>query len=131
MKYQAIDSDYIREMKEYDEFMRDKKLLYKGMKYGYFVAIFIIILSAFFSGNLVLAQSSNTDYDFENAYAYNGVLPESPEMLNLRNTTDDSGNYPATYSFEDEIGLTGTAISFIDRDNSCLLYTSPSPRDRS
>ena len=118
MKYQAIDKEWIEEMKEYDKFMIERKELYKGLKYGYFVAILIIILSAFFGGRLVLAQSTSNDYKFENGYAYNGGLPETPETINQRNASEPDGLFSATYSFVGETGLNSTDIGFIDADDS-------------
>ena len=123
MKYQAIDSDYIREMKEYDEFMRDKKLLYKGLKYGYFVAILIIILSAFFSGRLVLAQASSVDLNFENGYAYNGSLPETPETINQRNATEQDGIYKAPYSFQNDTIGSDDPVGWVS-ENGANCFTS-------
>ena len=54
------------------------RLLFKKLKYGCFLfIILILIFNGFLIGNLVSAQLSNIDYEFQNGYAYNGELPET------------------------------------------------------
>ena len=107
-----------------------KRLLFKRLKYSYFLFIFITIFSGFFIGNVVIAQStSNIEYEFQNGYAYNGVLPETTILGNQRNATETTGIYNATYSFENEIGLEGLDIPFVSvisiyHDNNIIEVSS-------
>lgn len=118
MKYHAISIEFYRNMKEIEQDKKDLKLILKGLKYGYFLTIFIIIISAFFNGNLVLAQTSNIEFEFENAYAFNGKLPDNTVLENQRYHTEPNGHFPATYSFEnDTIGNVPNKWTQIDGTN--------------
>lgn len=102
------------------------------MKKRYFVLLFILL---FLSGFLMLLGNSipyvNTisediKYNFESDVLYSNDTGEFPinETFNLRNSTKYTEHYNGTYSFENEVGLSGTEINFIDIDNSDLSCTS-------
>lgn len=102
MKYQAFDIEYYRYLQEKKEFEQMKNWMYKGLKYGYFLFIIVIILSALFRGNLVLAQSSDIDYTFDAGTIYEGTNLSLGTGDNTRNQTEVSEVFNSTWSFTDD-----------------------------
>ena len=113
MKYQVFDVDYLKNIHEIAQNKKDLNLMYKGIKYGYFLFVIIIILSAFFNGNIVLAQSNNVNYTFQENELFNESNPISDFNLNYENRTVYTNDYNATFSHTDEVGDTGTNILWV------------------
>ena len=79
------------------------------------------------SGTLAIdLGNTNTVIAFQDQKDINSVLVEIP------NITSSPGVIPTAVWFEEPSKMMKIGISAMNmRDNSCLLYTSPSPRDLS
>ena len=80
----------------------------------------------FFSGSAIRSQDLNEDF---NQTLYNSQETEAATLLKWNKTTD---TLDSTEAFVDSNDYLMTAAAIDDRINtniSCLLYTSPSPRD--
>jgi len=84
--------------------------------------IIIAIFTMMFMGLLAIIDNtegyylsgSDINYTFQNDVLVNNTDINEYETYNIRNQTEFTGHYPATYSFENEVGLIGTQISFVD-----------------
>ena len=82
-----------------------------------FVLVSLLILTSIvgiFSLNGLSAET--LDFTFEKDVLYSENNPVYDDDFNIRNQTQFTGHYPATYSFENEVGLFGKEISYIDND---------------
>ena len=81
-----------------------------------FLMLFVILSGTVISVLMFLMPSVNAsgitlDYTFENDILVNTT--EYDTSFNMRNQSEYSGNYPGTYSFENETGLENLDIPFI------------------
>ena len=76
--------------------------------------LILVLLGLFLSviGTNVRGYTAPTNYNWENEYIYDDTPEYLNNTINTRNQT--AGHYPATYSFENEVGLEALEIPFID-----------------
>lgn len=78
-----------------------------------FLFLFLFATTNFFIP--VVAASNSVDYSFENETYFNDDLKDAlVNELNVRNKTAMTGVFNATYRFDNDIGLEGHDISFVD-----------------
>ena len=65
----------------------------------------------------------------DKAYHTSGIL-ESSQRASKNSTVEYSGAASIDFYTEFEVAVGSTLLCYIDGCNCCLLYTSPSPRDR-
>jgi len=104
MKYQAINVEYMKALKEYDNLKKDVNLFLKGIKYGYLIFCLVFISILLVKENYVLALDSTKTYEWQESVIYNDSLPDSILTYNQKNQTINSGFYNGTYSFTDQTG---------------------------
>jgi hypothetical protein len=70
--------------------------------------------------NVIVKTSAvgDLEYEFQESIGYNATNPVPDLTMNYRNQTEYTEIFNGTYSFTGELGLTSTAISFIDSDTS-------------
>ena len=99
---------------------------------GYFVNTtageITVTLPAGVVGNEVIIQ------DYAGTFATNKVIVSANGSEKIQGVTNDgkltTNNATATLVYQDATkGWTGQDVSIIPLETSCLLYTSPSPRD--
>ena len=59
-----------------------------------------------------VAGVNDLNFTFQNDNLFNITNTVYDDSFNVRNQTEYSGHYPATYSFENEIGLMNEAITY-------------------
>jgi hypothetical protein len=97
--------------------MEKKKMLF----YSLFISILFLIGFFAISGRSI---TSDMNFDFSDEELYSSVndynnLPFISNMtFNMRNETEWGSNYTGSYSFDGEIGETGTDLYLVDVDNS-------------
>jgi len=75
---------------------------------------FLLILSSFLVFSIDVKGANTLDFTFEKDVLYSETNPTYDANFNVRNQTVYTGHYPATYSFDGEVGLMGINISWID-----------------
>ncbi|TET60953.1 MAG: hypothetical protein E3J52_02415, partial [Promethearchaeota archaeon] len=86
-------------------------------KYRLSVVLFVLLICTFLlsiSSINVLGSSNTLEFTFEKDVLYSESNPLYDDSFNVRNQTTFTGHYLATYSFENESGLIGNQIDFID-----------------
>jgi hypothetical protein len=102
MKYQEISPEYMRYLKERDEFRKEFNWLIKGLKYGYLLFFITILILLMLSGNIVWAQPTNLTYTFTEDILYDGDITGTPPAFNLDYPSQLFESYNATWNFEND-----------------------------
>ena len=105
---------------------QDKTLfrnMLKGLKYGYYIAVIILLVNLALAGKLAFAQTSAIEYDFVESVRYDWNGEPANDTLNFRNGTIYTGDFNGTYSFDDSVELddwnlieSGGSIDIIDQE---------------
>lgn len=103
MKYQTIDIEYLKELKERKQLKKELNLMIKGIQYGFLVFTIIILVFYGLSGNIALAQTQDVDYIWNENVLYDDSLTASESEFNRAYPKTYDGEYLATYSFTDDV----------------------------
>lgn len=97
----------------------DDKTFILSVKIIIFLGLFLMLFSLLIMFPKALGTTTiNYTFNQNQGFQYTGQTMDNETFNTALHQEYDIGNYSATYSFDGEVGLTSTAISYVDTDSS-------------